>query len=171
MLEETRDWLDRAPLPLLPDPPNALLLLPLGLFGTRWLPTRSPPPRLPPTLPEPRLPMSRVPALGVRFPKVPACCCRPTFCRAFALAILHRLATSGAAVLARSLPVAVGRASTVLRVVLPVTVAPGRLISWAVASVSVVHVLPIAVVREDEAPGASIDSQARIWLDAAAALP
>ncbi len=87
------------------------------------------------------------------------------------LAILHRLATSGAAVLARSLPVAVGRASTVLRVVLPVTVAPGRLISWAVASVSVVHVLPIAVVREDEAPGASIDSQARIWLDAAAALP
>ncbi len=84
MLEETRDWLDRAPLPLLPDPPNALLLLPLGLFGTRWLPTRSPPPRLPPTLPEPRLPMSRVPALGVRFPKVPACCCRPTFCRALA---------------------------------------------------------------------------------------
>ena len=59
---EPRDWLARAPLPPAPDPPNALLLPPLGLFGTRWLPTRSPPPRFPPA--PPREDVSRVLAPG-----------------------------------------------------------------------------------------------------------
>ena len=39
-LEEPRDWLARASLPLVPLPPNALRFVPLGLFGTRWFPTR-----------------------------------------------------------------------------------------------------------------------------------
>lgn len=83
MLEEPRELLARAPLPLMPDdaPPNALRLVALPEFGTCRLPTRSPPPpRLvlpapPPRLelpaPPPRLDASRVPA--PRFPP-PGCC-------------------------------------------------------------------------------------------------
>src|SRR3974390_3029219 len=59
MLEDPRDWLARAPPPLMPLPPKALLFEALGVLrGTLWLPTRSPPPRLPapPTPPAPPAP-------------------------------------------------------------------------------------------------------------------
>ena len=65
MLEEPRDWLARAELPLMPEdaPPNALRLLELGVLRTCWLPTRSAPvPRFEfmlPALAPPRLPASR----------------------------------------------------------------------------------------------------------------
>src|SRR5271165_3904465 len=82
----------------MPDPPNALRLVALGVLGTCRLPTRSPPPRLPPMPPAPRLSrvpapgpaprlaMSRLPAPGLvpRFPIPPAGCCRAWFCRALA---------------------------------------------------------------------------------------
>src|SRR5271166_6360386 len=95
MLEEPRELLARALLPLmpLPAPPKALLLVELGVLRTCWLPARSGPvPRLAFTLPAfapPRFCASRVPALGpvpARFEasRPPAGCCRATFCRAFA---------------------------------------------------------------------------------------
>jgi hypothetical protein len=62
------------------------------------------------------------------------------------LTILHRVATSGAAEFVGGTAVPVRSSAAVLRIVLPVAVPSGRLISWAVASVSVVDVLPIAVV-------------------------
>ena len=65
MLEEPRELLARAPLPLMPDdaPPKALLFVALPEFGTCRLPTRSPPPpRLELPAPAPRLGVSRVPA-------------------------------------------------------------------------------------------------------------
>ena len=100
MLEEPRDWLARALLPLDPLPPKAPLLPELG---TRWLPTRSPPPEPPrlefmlpalgllPRLPASRLPalgllprlaVSRVPALGLLPRLPPAGCWRAWFWRA-----------------------------------------------------------------------------------------
>ena len=97
MLEEPRELLARAPLPLMPEdaPPNALLLVALPEFGTCRLPTRSPPPpRLELPAPAPRLDASRVPAPRspppgcCRFPipprSPPAGCCLAWFWRAFA---------------------------------------------------------------------------------------
>src|SRR5580658_811766 len=89
MLEAPLCLLVRAALPLIPldAPPNALLFVALGVFGTCRLPTRSPPPlppRFAPILFAPP-PAGRVDAFAPPPPRfIEAGCCRAWFCRALA---------------------------------------------------------------------------------------
>ena len=62
------------------------------------------------------------------------------------LPIGHRVASRRTAVPVGRRPVGIGRSPTVLRIVLPITVAPGRLVGRAVAAIDVIQ--PIAVVDE-----------------------
>src|SRR5208337_3738800 len=64
------------------------------------------------------------------------------------LPIGHRVAPCRTTELVGRASVAVRSSAAVLGVVLPIAVAPGRLIRWTVATVSVVDVLPVAVVDE-----------------------
>ena len=99
MLDEPRELLARAWLPLMPDdaPPNALRFVELGVFRTCWLPTLlAPVPRfklmlpalgllprfaVPALGPDPRFELM-LPALVPRLPAPPAGCWRAWFCRA-----------------------------------------------------------------------------------------
>ena len=138
MLDEPRELLARAWLPLMPAPapPKALLLVELGVLRTCWLPTRSGPvPRFElmlPALAPPRLPalalfpgwhVARCPRLASER-TIPGTGLLPRLVlTGVVLPRLHRVATGSSAVLVGGAAVGVGRSATMLRVVLPVAVA------------------------------------------------